>query len=335
MSYESNFVDDQLRKLIADYLESEGIVADVGFFVGETSNLYHKYESQIYDRKQKSISNSAKVWKKSLLNICSHLPDRFSLLDFGCGTGFAADIFMSIFGRRVEKLVCFDLSSDMVSICREKLSSRYDTKMIFLEGESGLEKLSNQNFDVVLTNAVLHHLLDLHVFLERLDRLLAPGGIYVMGHEPNANFYRNKSLIKITKRFGTYKRFKWRLSLDYVLQKLKIRSGARGLAQLTNNGLRSRGLIERDIPEFMIRKLVDIHVPSGIDRPQPWGLNGFSKEFVLDALQELDLVCFVSYDHIKDSHVKESWIWSLVEQHLSKKYPDDGSDCLMIFRKKN
>ena len=70
-------------------------------------------------------------------------------------------------------------------------------------------------FDLVVTNALLHHLLEVESFVQHIRQWVAPSGYYIAGHEPNYNFYVNEKLVEATRKFQQYKRLRQRLTWRY------------------------------------------------------------------------------------------------------------------------
>jgi len=327
--------DDTVQRI--DYfLRAYGVRQPVEAFVAEVSNIYHKHEAAIYDARHEGLVHSRAVWRDLLRRTASALPNRIAVLDFGCGTGFAAQQAIDVFGERIKRLDCHDPSPDMLAVCRKNIGGRMPAgKANFLEGESGRAQVEASQYDLVLTNAVLHHVLDLEAFFAMIDRIVAPGGVYIAGHEPNRRFYRNRELVKASKRFSAYKKVKRRFTRGFWAAKLGGQPPEEGLEARVSREMLERDMIPEPLPPGVIPKLVDIHVPIGFDiGDQRWGVNGFHGDrIVSDYLPNFKLRGFQSYGHIKDDSVRRDPIWRRMEASLAAKFPNDGADCAMVFQK--
>jgi len=309
-------------------------------FVSIVSNYYHEIESKEYDKLHKTMfKESSKYWNSIINNNINQFEDNIILLDYGCGTGFATKkILTSKLSSRITKVVCYDLSAHMIEECKKNIlsiSTNNDIEFLFLSGDEGLKRIKNLKYNVVVTNALLHHLLDLEEFFYFLDIILSNEGVYIAGHEPNTNYYNNHQLIKVTKRFQKYKRITSKFSINYILQKLNLKkSGFKNIINDTNNKLLEEKLISKKIANDVLPKLVDIHVPIGIDKVQFWGESGFTPKLITkkycSGLKEID---FQSYFHIKDYKASENKFWKRKMKDLEKKFPVDGADCIMLFKK--
>lgn len=95
---------------------------------------------------------------------------RPKILDLGCATGWFTERLSHIgdpFG--------VDLSGEAISIAK----SRYPT-LNFLEGDIFSMTIRKGVFDVVVTQEVIAHVEDQETFIERISRVLKPGGYLVI-----------------------------------------------------------------------------------------------------------------------------------------------------------
>jgi 2-polyprenyl-3-methyl-5-hydroxy-6-metoxy-1,4-benzoquinol methylase len=142
----------------------------------------HKSEAAFYDRIHYPIRNHAeqKRLRKTLgfakLQIQS---DDLSALDFGAGTGNVTEKLLTL-GFHV---VAVDLSEEMLAVLRMKNkqsldSGRLKTLALNIDGATIKEQ-----FDMVTSYSVLHHLPDYLRSLKELLRLVKLGGICYIDHE--------------------------------------------------------------------------------------------------------------------------------------------------------
>ncbi len=135
----------------------------------------HDNDAAGYDRDVADESNPIRAGYDRLLNwVASHIPSRSQVIDLGCGTGNLA--------LRLEspaKLICIDISANMIAIARAKLDG--DVKFIqadLLECFDALPVV-----DAIVSTYAIHHLTTMekarlfaHVFEH-----LRPGGKAVFG----------------------------------------------------------------------------------------------------------------------------------------------------------
>lgn len=311
------------------YLDGYHIATDVADFVSQTSNIYHSYEAENYDERHFSISYSKKYWDKVTAFLDAHFSDRQTVdaLDFGCGTGFATEQLLdSKLNSRLRGIACYDLSPDMVAMCRKKFGG--DARLSFYADHSGYVQLrdNGNRYDIIVCNALMHHILEPDSVFKMIGDLLKPGGVFVMGHEPNRDFYNNKTLHSFSQLFRIYKRIAKKLGK-------KSHGAGKDIALLTHQEMLGRGMIPADFPVRIIPKFVDIHVPLANFNPQPWGENGFDLAYVNQYLDGFELVTQITYSHIKDQQAYQWPLWKSMAGWLERIYPKDGADAIFVFKK--
>ncbi len=113
-----------------------------------------------------------------------------SVLEVGCGTGLFSRALLASGGAR--DAVLTDVSVAMLSACREQLAprgllGRIPVAFATYSGEENAFR--DAVFDTVAGTSVLHHILDVRVFLGEVLRSLKPGG-RAFFLEPNLRFHR-------------------------------------------------------------------------------------------------------------------------------------------------
>lgn len=112
----------------------------------------------------------------ALIAQCAALGPGRRALEVGAGTG----IFTEIFARTGADVVAVDLSPDLLSKARVRLSAFDRVRLL----EKRFEDCDEDGpFDAVIGSSVLHHL-ELEPALRRIAELLAPGGVLCFA-EPN------------------------------------------------------------------------------------------------------------------------------------------------------
>jgi SAM-dependent methyltransferase len=97
------------------------------------------------------------------------------VLDYGCGDGSFLAMLLASDAAPAEA-VGAEIAQDLVEDCRRRLAS---TGMAFVD-LTALDGRTPGSFDVIFCMEVMEHVVDLDAVLQRIDRLLAPGGQLVM-----------------------------------------------------------------------------------------------------------------------------------------------------------
>ena len=156
----------------------------------------HKAEKTFHDQKlsKGADKNFYELGFKSiifndLLGKIGKLTNK-KVLDFGCGSGWQSKIFA---GREAE-VWAFDISEEAVKQANQLVNNLNLNNKVHVH-QMAAEKLALQSntFDIVIGNAILHHL-DIELALEEIHRILKRGGkayfLEPLGHNPFVNLYR-------------------------------------------------------------------------------------------------------------------------------------------------
>lgn len=320
---------------IEEYLRSQGITQPARSFVSLVSNLYHESEAQYYDQVHHEIFETTDRWAECLKKIGPALPASVRVLDLGAGTGYAAEQVLQGLGGQVSQVVCQDLSPDMMLQCRARIG-RLTQNAYFVAGELEclLGAVDERGFDLVVTNAVLHHLIDLPAFFNIIRRIVRPGGFYIAGHEPSDAFYANRGLYRWTEMYRKWRRLRRLMTPEPYLRRLKRTTEGKSLEQLTNEALLRKGVIKAPLPSGVIPHLVDIHIPPATPDVPFWGEPGFSAEGLQKKfLPEFELYSVLTYPHIKEARARMGPLWRAIDKKLAQKYPVSGANFLMVARR--
>lgn len=323
-------------KLINDFLNEYNIKFTAHDFVEITSNVYHKFEAEKYDYSHYSIELSIPYWRKTLieLEVLLQKKDNLRMLDFGCGTGFATEqVLNSSLKDKFSKIICYDLSPDMIQICNQKFNTINSIE--YLSDRSGFENLKNETgkFDVIICNSLIHHILDHKELFKVFKDSLTENGIVIIGHEPNKNFYQNKTLQRVSNIYRLYKKAMAKLGSFFTTMSITIEDS--DVCKLTYDKLIEKEYITETFPKYIIQKFIDIHVPMNTLKKQPWGELGFNKDFFkISSENNLQVINQISYNHIKDQQAYKSLLWRAIAKILQKIYPNDGADAIFVLIKK-
>src|SRR5207244_6737479 len=119
------------------------------------------------------------MWREMIAVAAANPPkDGWTILDFGCGTGFAAtQLLQNLPTVQIRRLVCFDPSPEMLARCRAKIAARF-AHVEFLGAWSALAG-GPARFNLLATNSVLHHLPDPCAAIRELQDQLTPGCVWL------------------------------------------------------------------------------------------------------------------------------------------------------------
>jgi len=232
--------------------------------VAELNKLYHEHEASRYDNTHPEIFEQLPGLWQEMISEFERLrgyddigADKLQILDFGCGTGFEARQCLERFGKHVKRLVCYDPSEPMVDRCRRTLAGWDQVEYI-----THLDQLSEYGgFNVLLTNSVLHHLLDPIAAIKDIDSLLSPDAVWLCGHEPSRRFVRNPQCNAVLNAYRAHDRWRRVLSPRRCTRRLLRWVG---LAELPEEYAARRAfekaIFERRPPAHLVSQLVDFHV---------------------------------------------------------------------------
>jgi len=99
------------------------------------------------------------------------------VLDLGCGQGY---FVKNIFDKLPQKVIGFDISSELLSIAKKNMSGRE-----FVCGDAhDLTKLNNYKFDIIYSVLAVQNMQDLSKVAIEISKVIAPGGkiILVLNH---------------------------------------------------------------------------------------------------------------------------------------------------------
>lgn len=122
-------------------------------------------------------------WGETLAQAAATLGRPPRILDLGCGSGFVAERLLAA-NVPFDSYLGQDLSPEMVESARGRFT---DERISFVTDPDALEG----PFDIIAANSVFHHLVDPGELAQRIDGLLAPGGMVMGAHEPNKRPFAN------------------------------------------------------------------------------------------------------------------------------------------------
>jgi SAM-dependent methyltransferase len=300
--------------------------------VAELNKLYHEHEAASYERTHPEIFHQLPaLWQQMIEVARPRLPDAphgLRILDFGCGTGFEARQCLDGFGAsRIARLVCYDPSLPMIQHCRQSLEAlgvqaEYISEVNQLNGE----------FDLLITNSVLHHLVEPGTALSSLMALMAPHALWLSGHEPSRRYLGNAECRATLKRYNDRQR--WQKLLQpprYVRRALRWAGWTELPADYAARCAFERSLFKRRPPARLVSSLVDFHVMvDESDCTEPRGLDFREMEAIWG--DRWELLWRHTYSFLGPNYEGGlSPRWQSVAQRLAVKHPDDGGNCCLVW----
>lgn len=154
----------------------------------KANELFHDFESDSYDRKWGilyDLDNSRRVRKKFEKLLRGPFPHVGKLLEVGCGTGYVG-LNLCLGGDHIDELYACDISQGMVDVCSKNAS---ELGIEVHAKRSELENLAypDDQFDMIVGHAIIHHIPDVRQALAEIYRVLVPGGICMLAGEPTRN----------------------------------------------------------------------------------------------------------------------------------------------------
>jgi tRNA (cmo5U34)-methyltransferase len=122
-----------------------------------------------WDKNQMHVERAAAIAKsmEEIIPLNKHM----KALEFGAGTG----LLSFLLADRLAEITLVDNSTEMINMIKGKISGKQEQHMrpvlINLEKEDYLE-----NFDIIYSQMVLHHVDDVPGILKKFFRMINPGG---------------------------------------------------------------------------------------------------------------------------------------------------------------
>lgn len=261
--------------------------------VEETNRIYHSFDARNYDAAHLEIRL---LWPGLWAEMMRHLPEKdgWRVLDFGCGTGFEAEQLFNNLGSKIEFLMAYDPSSEMLAQAKRRLAG--NSRVHFADDLNRVG--ARGTYNLLVTNSVLHHLPEIENTVFSLQPLLSSDSYWLAGNEPSTRFYRNPECRALAQKYSEYReRMKW-FELSRYIDKFRKISGHHTLRATALTAV-ERGLFAMVPSDTVIARLVDFHVPHPLDDA--------------DAVRGLDL-------EKMQSTLKEQWTlqWSKTYSYLGQ-----------------
>jgi SAM-dependent methyltransferase len=322
---------EQLRAILAPY----GPRLPVAELSAELNKIYHSYEAPLFNRRHPDITRQApRYWAMMAGVVGQCRQGGWSVLDFGCGTGFEAEqVLRHLPHGRIAALTCYDPSPEMLGECRVRIEPLFPAARF----TSNLEDLLSPGpavFDTLCTNAMLHHVADVLGTIRMLQPILTPDAVWLMGHEPSARYFRNPEAMRVLAAYERDKdRHKYLQPRRYARRLKRLIDSPPHPALSAAREATRRGLFAIEPPTNVIAHLVDIGSPFAEEE----GLRG--RGFDLDAMQAAfggiwKIVWRTSYSFM-GTYYEGSLPrrWRQACRDLQDRFPDDGAQCCAVWQR--
>ena len=123
-----------------------------------------------WDANPMHLERSVAIVNKVLKQM--HLDKSMKALEYGAGTGITGFLLKDYF----KEITMMDSSPEMVRIMNEKIASTGSTNLKAILYDLEKEDPDKSNFDLVITQMVMHHVDDINNIVGKFNRLLNPGG---------------------------------------------------------------------------------------------------------------------------------------------------------------
>jgi 2-polyprenyl-3-methyl-5-hydroxy-6-metoxy-1,4-benzoquinol methylase len=164
------------------------------------------------------------------------------VLDIGCGDG---SISLPLLGPGTN-LLLLDMSEEMLAIARSQVPERFKGQVKTLNGNFLQLELDAEGYDAILCLGVLAYVDSAKPLIEKLARLLRPGGRLLLECTDNAHFV--SSLLRV---YG-------RLAQPLVSSKIRttLHSRAEVLSACRSAGLQLAGMYRYCSPPPVLRRML-------------------------------------------------------------------------------
>lgn len=153
------------------------------------NQLYYAVEAHEYDKKN-HVRNPAilRYYDRLLRHFVfagrsAEEIRHWKACDVGCGTGFLE----TLLADRVGSIVAFDATHGMLVQAKGKFAA---LPVAWVQADAQALPIREPVFDLVCSNAMLHHVYGFEQVLASMIGMLKPGGKLFLGYEPNAIPYK-------------------------------------------------------------------------------------------------------------------------------------------------
>jgi 2-polyprenyl-3-methyl-5-hydroxy-6-metoxy-1,4-benzoquinol methylase len=125
-----------------------------------------------YDRGEDKYQQT---YSKTVENTAKHLHGSDVVLDYACGTG----IITHELAGHVREIQGIDISSKMIEVASRRAGEFKIENVSYAQATIFDERLEPGAFDAILAFSILHLLEEPQEIMQRISRLLVPGGLFI------------------------------------------------------------------------------------------------------------------------------------------------------------
>jgi hypothetical protein len=273
---------------------------------------------------------SHNVFMDGLAHAARRLTGSARILVLGC-----SEEFMGCSADYAAQAVCDVIPPQQIAPLRTWNLTRSDLKSPPSSHEVG-------QFDLVVTNSVLHFIAELSAALRRVWSLLDENGMYLMVHEPNSRFWSNRILVQEGRRIciewtADCRRHQF-FQISSYWKKFKILTRKEPpvtFETLVNRLLADSIGLKENLTSREIAMIVDPHRPSGPGDANRIGLDGFDETSLTRLGLDMVVTWKRSYNYLGNadsSDLPEKWQPRYRE--LERLYPADGAAWTVLWTKR-
>lgn len=260
------------------------------------NEVFHDQQGLNYEHIHPEIfSEESRRWDLLMNKFIKPIERPLRCIDIGCGTGFISTKLLKYL-KKGSSILCADISETMIHICKEALHNKSASIHIeTLKMHNEVLGQENNTADIILINSVLHHIPDYNLLLRECARVLKPGGMLMIGHEPNIRFWNNDFLRKqyITFLSLSPKRIAAKLLKLLGLYAYVSSEEADTFIDTLNKILLEEKTISSPLSKTEMSRIIDIHSPTAGGR---LGKNGFDP-FALIQNLPMEVLFLETYNH--------------------------------------
>jgi SAM-dependent methyltransferase len=314
-------VDNSVEWMLADHYASmarlKAVISRVGSkldpesFIETVASTFQEVQDAANNFAAASdlrSDSSFVLFQKALTLAAAKMPNP-SILVLGCGRGFpgkpaavAVEAVKEVFSASVTSL---NLTPSMLR--REPVPLP-------------------QKYDLVVAYSVLHFIPDLNAFFDLVCGALKPSGGLILGHEPNARFWKNRDCRAAISRLRS--RRNWRRKIGSLDPRRLFRKAPAQptIWERVNRILQQSYGFTAPLSENELRRLVDVHRPEANPGDFRIGFNGFDPDELRRAyLPGFRQAWIGTADHLGYNPIHLlSEDWQRTEKLLAGRHPLDG-----------
>ena len=267
-------------------------------------------------------------WQRLLGKFIPSERESWRFLDIGAGTGFVGTMLKGSLDK-ADVLICTDISQTMLECCQQTLTHLLRCAIDCRKMKDERIPADDASIDVVTMNSVLHHVPDTQAFLQEIERILRPGGLLFIGHEPNARFSRSRFLQIQTRILHglTPKRIAAAILKAFGLYGRIIAPGSNHICDRVNKILMTEKVIMEPLTPQELSSLIDVHSPTAGGMRLGQGFDPFT---LLDT-SPFEPLTIETYSHLGKESNRAGL--KLYDRLMGRMLPTLGSSFFLVARK--